>query len=168
MKRGEKIAFVLVFLILILIASAFIITTLRSKKIVSNNVEDFANIIEEIETNQRNGEDDSKQNQDKNQNENNNISNKSIESNVVEVEDINENVTVYTQKELENMALAYYEKQTGSRPKMAASKIEEDNKLTIQLYDNVEGHNSTAEWYIIDMNTASGITAYGVEVNFLD
>ena len=49
MKRGEKIAFVLVFLILILIASAFIITTLRSKKIVSNNVEDFANIIEEIE-----------------------------------------------------------------------------------------------------------------------
>ena len=62
----------------------------------------------------------------------------------------------YTQTELEQMALDYYEKKTGYRPGKVASELQQDGKLAIQLYDDMGGHNSTSDWYIIDTKTAQG------------
>lgn len=62
----------------------------------------------------------------------------------------------YTQNELEQMALDYYEKKTGYRPGKVASELQQDGKLAIQLYDDMGGHNSTSDWYIIDTKTAQG------------
>ncbi len=62
----------------------------------------------------------------------------------------------YTQEELEQMALDYYEKQTGYRPNSVASEKQQDGLVIIQLYDNLENHNSTADWYTIDPKTAKG------------
>ena len=62
----------------------------------------------------------------------------------------------YTQDELEQMALNYYEALTGYRPSMVSSIINEDGTLSIQMYDLVEDHNSTSDWYTVDMKTAEG------------
>lgn len=62
----------------------------------------------------------------------------------------------YTQEELEQMSLDYYEKQTGYRPNSVASEKQQDGLVIIQLYDNLETHNSTTDWYTIDPKTAKG------------
>lgn len=63
---------------------------------------------------------------------------------------------VYTTKELEKMALDYYEKQTGYRPSYVASDVNQDGTVSIQLYDNMGDHNSTSAWYTVDPKTAVG------------
>lgn len=63
----------------------------------------------------------------------------------------------YTAKELEKMALDYYEKETGYRPSQSASQVNEDGTISIQLYDNMGDHNSTSAWYTVDPKTAVGI-----------
>ena len=82
MRNGEKIAWISLVIAIIMIATAFIVTNSRSKKIVSNNIEDFANIIEEIEVNQRND----------------NPEKEEQKINVVAVNDINENITAEIQE----------------------------------------------------------------------
>lgn len=62
----------------------------------------------------------------------------------------------YTTKELEKMALDYYEKQTGYRPSQVASEVNQDGTVSIQLYDNMGDHNSTSAWYTVDSKTAVG------------
>ena len=37
---------------------------------------------------------------------------------------------------------------------MQAAMTNEDNTVTVQLYDNLGDHNSTAAWYIVDRFTA--------------
>ncbi len=66
------------------------------------------------------------------------------------------NKTKYSKEELEKMALDYYEAQSGYRPTSVGSEINEDGTLSIQLYDNMGDHNSTSDWYTIDMNTGKG------------
>ncbi len=62
----------------------------------------------------------------------------------------------YTAKELEKMALDYYEKETGYRPSQSASQVNDDGTISIQLYDNMGDHNSTSAWYTVDPKTAVG------------
>ncbi len=62
----------------------------------------------------------------------------------------------YTTKELEKMALDYYEAKTGYRPTLSASQVNEDGTISIQLYDNMGDHNSTSAWYTVDPKTAVG------------
>lgn len=62
----------------------------------------------------------------------------------------------YTTTELEKMALDYYQKQTGYRPSLSASQVNEDGTVTIQLYDNMGDHNSSCDWYTVDPKTAVG------------
>lgn len=72
-----------------------------------------------------------------------------------------------SQLNYEQKALDYYEKKTGYRPSSVASEIQEDGKLHIQLYDNMGDHNSTSDWYTIDINTGKGedITGAPVDLN---
>lgn len=62
----------------------------------------------------------------------------------------------YTAEQLEKMALDYYEAKTGYRPSYVSSQENEDGTISIQLYDNLDGHNSTSDWYTVDKKTAVG------------
>ncbi len=89
------------------------------------------------------------------------IDNKYIENN-------NSNTSkkeVYTTKELEKMALDYYEKQTGYRPSHVASDVNQDGTVSIQLYDNMGDHNSTSAWYTVDPKTAVGTDILGDKID---
>lgn len=57
----------------------------------------------------------------------------------------------YTDEELIQIALKYYAANNdGYTPKNAGVQYNEDGSVTIQLYDSLEDHNSTAAWYTID------------------
>ena len=73
--------------------------------------------------------------------------------------------TEYTQSELEQMALDYYEKLTGYRPGYVASELNQAGELVIQLYDTFSDHISTSDWYTIDINTAKGTDLLGNEID---
>lgn len=62
----------------------------------------------------------------------------------------------YSNEELCRMALDYYTAQTGYTPSSAGSRSNADGTVTIQLYDNLEDHNSTSAWYTVDRFTAEG------------
>ena len=63
----------------------------------------------------------------------------------------------YSNEELEQMALKYYAANNdGYIPGCCGSAINEDGLVSIQLYDRLEDHNSTAAWYTIDRHTAAG------------
>ena len=62
----------------------------------------------------------------------------------------------YTTEQLEKMALDYYEAQTGYRPTLSASQVNDDGTVSIQLYDNMGDHNTTSAWYTVDPKTAVG------------
>ena len=71
----------------------------------------------------------------------------------------------FTTKELEKMALDYYEAKTGYRPGYAASQINADGTVSIQLYDNMGDHNSTSAWYTVDPKTAIGTDILNNEID---
>ena len=75
------------------------------------------------------------------------------------------NKTEYTTKELEKMALDYYEAKTGYRPTLSASKVNDDGTVSIQLYDNMGDHNSTSDWYTVDPKTAVGTNVMGDKID---
>lgn len=61
-----------------------------------------------------------------------------------------------TDEELTELALCYYEKHYGYRPNDAGLQDNGDGTVSIQLYDNLDGHNSTCAWYTIDRLTLLG------------
>ena len=71
----------------------------------------------------------------------------------------------YSNVELCEMALNYYEKQTGYRPGDAAAQVQADGLIAIQLYDNMGDHNSTSAWYTVDKYTATGTDLTGNPVD---
>lgn len=74
----------------------------------------------------------------------------------------------YTQQELEKMALDYYEKKNNYRPSNVASTKNSDGTISIQLYDSLSDHNSTADWYTIDPKTATGTNILGNKIDLKD
>ena len=67
--------------------------------------------------------------------------------------------TFYSDRELEELALAYYKAQNPSQDTdslTAAAQANEDGSVTIQVYQNLGDHNSTAAWYAVDRLTAQG------------
>ena len=62
----------------------------------------------------------------------------------------------YSNDELCVMALDLYSAQTGYTPSCAAAISNSDGTVTIQLYDNLDDHNSTSAWYTIDRFTGEG------------
>ena len=71
----------------------------------------------------------------------------------------------YSNLDLCELALDYYEKQNGYRPSDAIAIVQNDGSILIQLYDNMGDHNSTSAWYTVDKYTASGTDLTGNPVN---
>ncbi len=74
----------------------------------------------------------------------------------------------YSDIQLCEMALDYYELQTGYRPGMVSSTVNEDGTVTIQLYDNLGDHNATSDWYTVDRYTAIGTNLLDEEIRLTD
>ncbi|MBR1737321.1 MAG: copper amine oxidase N-terminal domain-containing protein, partial [Firmicutes bacterium] len=67
----------------------------------------------------------------------------------------------YTSKKLCELALGYYEEQNKYRPQYAEATVGEDNNINIRLYDIVDDHTSTSDFYTINSTTASGVNVTG-------
>lgn len=86
---------------------------------------------------------------------------------------INENqpstneIVSYTNDELCNMALNFYQKETGEDTSniIAAAETLDNGQVLIQLYTNLGDHNSTAAWYTVDRITAIGTNPLGEEID---
>ena len=73
----------------------------------------------------------------------------------------------YSNQELADMALAYYKEGLGAQAQgnlSAAAQTNSDGSVTIQVYENLGDHNSTAVWYTVDRLTGAGTDASGGEV----
>lgn len=84
------------------------------------------------------------------------------------VSDDCDNFTFYSNEELEEMALNYYEMENDYRPQYAASSDDGTGEITIQLYDLVEDHTSTSDWYYIDPVTGAGTNLMGNDVDLTE
>lgn len=62
----------------------------------------------------------------------------------------------FSNDELAKLAMDHYIETTDLTPGQSGSMTNEDNTVTVQLYDNLGDHNSTAAWYIVDRFTAVG------------
>lgn len=75
----------------------------------------------------------------------------------------------YSNDALTRLSAAHYTR-TGHDPtSMAAAITNEDNTVTVQLYDNLGDHNSTSAWYVLDRFTATGTDLLtGMEIDLLE
>ena len=71
----------------------------------------------------------------------------------------------YSNLELCEMALDYYESRYAYRPEDASAEVQADGKIAVQLYDSLDDHNSTSAWYTVDRFTAQGTDIMGNTVN---
>ena len=64
----------------------------------------------------------------------------------------------YTNMDLCNLAVNYYIQKGGfdAERLTAGAASNEDGTVTIQVYENLGDHNSTAAWYTVDRVTARG------------
>lgn len=70
----------------------------------------------------------------------------------------------YSNRELSDMALIYYKAQNSIQDNdnlAAAAQTNDDGSVTIQVYENLGDHNSTAAWYTVDRTTGSGTDESG-------
>ncbi len=75
----------------------------------------------------------------------------------------------YTDDELCEMALDYYEKHENYRPGIAEIDSIDGDYVSIHLYDNMDTHTATAAWYRINRYTAKGTdTIFGNEIDLLN
>ncbi len=65
----------------------------------------------------------------------------------------------------ERLALDFYENSTGHRPNSVASAVDENGNLAIQLYDSLEDHNSTCDYYTVDRTTGIAMDIMGNEID---
>ena len=73
----------------------------------------------------------------------------------------------YSNQELADMALAYYKENNGAQENeslTSAAQTNDDGSVTIQVYENLGDHNSTAAWYTVDRHTGAGTDGVGAEV----
>ena len=77
----------------------------------------------------------------------------------------------YSNDELARMAMEHYadeEDEDETPPSQYGVMTNEDNTVTVQLYDNLGDHNSTSAWYIVDRFTAMGTDLLtGEEIDLL-
>ena len=74
----------------------------------------------------------------------------------------------YTNQELRQMALDYWQAHGDGdqgRQLTAACALNEDGTVTIQVYENLGDHNSTAAWYTVERTTAQGTDGAGQPVD---
>ena len=76
----------------------------------------------------------------------------------------------YSNDQLAQMAMERYaeEGEDETPPAQYGTMTNEDNTVTVQLYDNLGDHNSTSAWYIVDRFTAMGTDLLtGEEIDLL-
>lgn len=74
----------------------------------------------------------------------------------------------YSNQELAGLALSFYRENNGAQDTQtltSAAQTNEDGSVSIQVYENLGDHNSTAAWYTVDRMTAAGTDNSGNEVN---
>lgn len=74
----------------------------------------------------------------------------------------------YSNQELADMALTHYKTLNSDQENenlAAAAQTNDDGSVTIQVYENLGDHNSTAAWYTVDRLTGTGTDDTGAEVD---
>ena len=74
----------------------------------------------------------------------------------------------YSNQELAELALTYYKQTSGAQDGQdltSPAQTNEDGSVSIQVYENLGDHNSTAAWYTVDRITAAGTDSSGGEVD---
>lgn len=74
----------------------------------------------------------------------------------------------YSNQELADLALDYYQENNPAQDSQnltSAAQTQEDGSVSIQVYENLGDHNSTAAWYTVDRVTAAGTDGSGSEVD---
>lgn len=74
----------------------------------------------------------------------------------------------YSNQELSDLAVAYYKAHSSGQEGSsltAAAQTNDDGTVSIQVYENLGDHNSTAAWYTVDRLTGAGTDGAGAEVN---
>ena len=74
----------------------------------------------------------------------------------------------YSNQELADLALTYYKENNNAQDNQnltSAAQTNEDGSVSIQVYENLGDHNSTAAWYTVDRTTATGTDESGTEVD---
>ena len=73
----------------------------------------------------------------------------------------------YSNQELADLALNFYQNNNHAQDNQnltSAAQANEDGSVSIQVYENLGDHNSTAAWYTVDRLTAAGTDGSGQEV----
>lgn len=76
----------------------------------------------------------------------------------------------YSNQELADRALAYYKEHNSGQDNSnltAAAQTNEDGSVSIQVYENLGDHNSTAAWYTVDRTTGAGTDASGGDISLV-
>lgn len=79
-----------------------------------------------------------------------------------------EDFQFYSNQELSDMALTYYKKANSAQENenlTSAAQTNDDGSVSIQVYENLGDHNSTAAWYTVDRITGAGTDGTGAEVD---
>ena len=74
----------------------------------------------------------------------------------------------YSNQELADLALSFYKENNNAQDNqnlVSAAQTNDDGSVSIQVYENLGDHNSTAAWYTVDRMTAIGTDDSGNEVD---
>ena len=74
----------------------------------------------------------------------------------------------YSNQELADLALNFYKENNHAQDNqnlVSAAQTNDDGSVSIQVYENLGDHNSTAAWYTVDRMTAAGTDGSGNEVD---
>ena len=74
----------------------------------------------------------------------------------------------YNNEALCSRAMEIYQTKNGVRPTAADVTIGVDDTVSIRLYDEVDGHNATCEWYYVNRYTGVGTNISGEPVSLGD
>ena len=74
----------------------------------------------------------------------------------------------YSDQEFADLALNFYKESNDAQADqnlVSAAQTNDDGSVSIQVYENLGDHNSTAAWYTVDRATATGTDGSGNEVD---
>ena len=74
----------------------------------------------------------------------------------------------YSNQELADLALNFYKENNHAQDNQnlaSAAQANDDGSVSIQVYENLGDHNSTAAWYTVDRMSATGTDGSGNEVD---
>ena len=74
----------------------------------------------------------------------------------------------YSSEALSNKALDVFTQKNGYRPALTDVILNADDTISIKLYDEVDGHTATCDWYVVDRYTGIGTNMLGDPVDLSD